>query len=121
MRGKANLRMSRRSILYRLAREARPYYSRIAIAMSIGVLAGVLSIVPPLAFRIIINQVLVPKAGHGPDMHALYFALAITSAALILANVAIYSQTYMTAWSGQHLVARLRVRLFDRMLRLPLE
>ena len=27
----------------------------------------------------------------------------------------------MTAWSGQHLVARLRVRLFDRMLRLPLE
>ena len=113
--------MSRRSILYRLAREARPYYSRIAIAMSIGVLAGVLSVVPPLAFRIIINQVLVPGAGHAPDMHALYFALAITSAALILANLAIYGQTYMTAWSGQHLVARLRVRLFDRMLRLPLE
>jgi subfamily B ATP-binding cassette protein MsbA len=113
--------MSRRSILYRLAREARPYYSRIAIAMSIGVLAGVLSVVPPLAFRIIINQVLVPGTGHTPDMHALYFALGITSAALILSNLAIYGQTYMTAWSGQHLVARLRVRLFDRMLRLPFE
>ena len=37
---------------------------------------------PPLAFRIIINQVLVPPAGHTPDLHALYFALAITSAAL---------------------------------------
>ena len=54
--------MSRRSILLRLVREARPYYPRLAIAMAMGVLAGVLSIVPPLAFRIIINQVLIPTA-----------------------------------------------------------
>ena len=40
--------MSRRDILLRLAREARPYYPRLAIAMAMGVLAGVLSIVPPL-------------------------------------------------------------------------
>jgi subfamily B ATP-binding cassette protein MsbA len=113
--------MSRRSILYRLAREARPYYPRIAIAMAIGVLAGVLSIAPPLAFRIIINQVLVPPPGHAPDLRALYLALGLTSVALILANAAIYAQTYMTAWSGQHLVARLRVRLFERLLRLPLD
>ena len=53
--------MSRRSILLRLVREARPYYPRLAIAMAMGVFAGVLSIVPPLAFRIIINRVLVPR------------------------------------------------------------
>ena len=44
----------------------------------------------------------------------------MTSIALVLANGAIYAQTYLTAWSGQHLVARLRVRLFDRLLNLPL-
>ncbi len=67
--------MSRRSILQRLAREARPYYPRLALAMTLGVLAGVLSIVPPLAFRIIINQVLVPQHGRSPDLNALYLSL----------------------------------------------
>ncbi len=112
--------MSRRSILYRLAREARPYYSRLAVAMAMGVLAGVLSVVPPLAFRIIVNQVLVPAKGVQPDLRALYLSLGLTAVALILANAAIYGQTYLTAWSGQHLVARLRVRLFGRLLNLPL-
>ncbi len=112
--------MSRRSILVRLAREARPYYPRLGLAMAMGVLAGVLSIVPPLAFRIIINQVLVPPHGSAPDLKALYLSLGLTSIALVLANCAIYGQTYLTAWSGQHLVARLRVRLFSRLLSLPL-
>ncbi len=112
--------MSRRSILIRLAREARPYSGRLAIAMTLGVLAGVLTIAPPLAFRIIINQVLVPPPGHPPDLKALYLSLGLTSVALVLANAAIYGQTYLTAWSGQHLVARLRVRLFGRLLNLPL-
>ncbi len=112
--------MNSRSILYRLAREARPYYARLAVAMAMGVLAGVLSIVPPLAFRIIINDVLIPARGHAPDLRALYLALGLTSVALVLGNAAIYGQTYMTAWSGQNLVARLRVRLFARLLNLPL-
>ena len=112
--------MNRRSILYRLAREARPYYPRLGVAMALGVFAGVLSIVPPLSFKIIINQVLIPARGHAPDLRALYLALGLTSVALVLGNAAIYGQTYMTAWSGQNLVARLRVRLFERLLNLPL-
>jgi subfamily B ATP-binding cassette protein MsbA len=112
--------MNSRSILYRLAGEARPYYARLGVAMAMGVLAGVLSIVPPLSFRIIINDVLIPARGHAPNLQALYLALGLTSAALVLANAAIYGQTYMTAWSGQNLVARLRVRLFARLLNLPL-
>ncbi|MGA8534303.1 MAG: ABC transporter ATP-binding protein [Candidatus Tumulicola sp.] len=113
--------MNRRSILHRLAREARPYYPRIAVATLLGALAGVLTLVPPTAFRIIINQVLAPPKGGSPDLHALYAALIITFGALVLSNVAIYCQTYLTAWSGQHLIARLRVRLFDRLLNLPLQ
>lgn len=112
--------MNRRSILYRLAREARPYYARLGVAMAMGVFAGVLSIVPPLSFKIIINDVLIPRSGHAPDLRALYLALGLTSVALVLGNAAIYGQTYMTAWSGQNLVARLRVRLFERLLNLPL-
>ncbi|MBV8152928.1 MAG: hypothetical protein JOY98_00785, partial [Candidatus Eremiobacteraeota bacterium] len=53
--------MSRRSILNRLALEARPYYPRLAIATLLGALAGVLTLVPPAAFREIINRVLAPS------------------------------------------------------------
>jgi ATP-binding cassette, subfamily B, bacterial MsbA len=112
--------MSPRSILQRLAREARPYYQRIVVATLLGTLAGLLTLVPPTAFRIIINQVLAPPKGRAPDLHALYVALILTFGALVLANVATYYQTYLTAWSGQHLIARLRIRLFERLLNLPL-
>ena len=42
-------------------------------------------------------------------------------AALVMSNLAIYFQTYTTAWSGQHLIARIRIRLFERILNLPLD
>jgi ATP-binding cassette, subfamily B, bacterial MsbA len=112
--------VSRRSILQRLAREARPYYPRIFVATLLGTLAGVLTLVPPSAFRIIINRVLAPPRGAAPDVHSLVLALTCTFGALVLANVATYSQTYLTAWSGQHLIARLRIALFERLLNLPL-
>ncbi len=112
--------MTRRTVLRRLAREARPYLPRIVVATLLGALAGVLTVVPPIAFGVIINQVLAPPKGRAPDLHALYVALAGTFGALVLANAATYSQTYLTAWSGQHLVARLRVKLFERLLNLPL-
>ncbi len=112
--------MSRRSTLARLAREARPYYPRIVVAMLLGTLAGVLSLVPPSAFGAIVGRVLAPKAGQRPDIAILYLALIATFAALVLANLATYFQTYLTAWSGQHLIARWRIALFSRMLNLPL-
>jgi ATP-binding cassette, subfamily B, bacterial MsbA len=88
--------------------------------MLLGTLAGVLMLVPPSAFRIIINRVLAPPNGVPPDSHALVLALGVTFLALVLVNVATYSQTYLTAWSGQHLIARLRIALFERLLNLPL-
>jgi subfamily B ATP-binding cassette protein MsbA len=111
--------VTRRAILKRVALEARPYYPRIILATLLGALAGVLTLVPPAAFRVIINRVLA-TGGAPPDMHALTIALVGTFVALILANAATYAQTYLTAWSGQHLVARLRIRLFERVLNLPL-
>jgi subfamily B ATP-binding cassette protein MsbA len=111
--------MERRRILQRLAREAVPYYPRLAVAVVLGTVAGVLALIPPLAFREIVNRVLAPPRGASPDLHVLYVALAGTFVALLCANAATYGQTYLTAWSGQHLIARLRLRLFERLLHLP--
>jgi subfamily B ATP-binding cassette protein MsbA len=110
--------MDRREILRRLGREARPYLGQILPAMLLGTLAGAVVVIPPLAFGQIINHV-VNTPSH-PDMHVLYVALAATFLALVLGNVATYFQVYLTAWSGQHIIAKLRVRLFERVLNLPL-
>jgi subfamily B ATP-binding cassette protein MsbA len=112
--------MDRWPTISRLARESRPYYSRIAIALSLGTLAGMLSLVAPWALGQIVRRVIAPSAGHHPEVRVLYFGLAATFAALILAQIATYAQTYLTAWSGQHLIARWRVALFSRVLNLPL-
>ncbi len=112
--------MTQRETLKRLTREARPYYGRIAIALLLGTLAGVLSLVAPWAFGAIVGRVLAPPPGQAADVHVLYIALGATFAALVLANLATYFQTYLTAWSGQHLIARWRVALFARVLNLPL-
>ncbi|MGH7736448.1 MAG: ABC transporter ATP-binding protein [Candidatus Tyrphobacter sp.] len=110
----------RRATIRRLAREARPYYGRISVALGLGTLAGVLTLVAPWAFGAIIGRVLAPPAGHAPDVRILYFGLGATFVAQIFANLATYFQTYLTAWSGQHLIARWRVALFTRVLNLPL-
>lgn len=112
--------MTRRATIERLAREARPYYGRISVALVLGTLAGVLTLVAPWAFGAIIGRVLAPPPGHAPDVGILYVGLAATFVAQLLANLATYYQTYLTAWSGQHLIARWRVALFTRVLNLPL-
>jgi subfamily B ATP-binding cassette protein MsbA len=109
--------MTRQDTLGRLAREAKPYYPRLIVATLLGTLAGVLTIVPPWAFSQIVNRVLKPVH---PDLGVLYTSLSITLVAMVLANGATYAQTYLTAWSGQHLISRIRVRLFERLLNLPL-
>jgi len=37
-----------------------------------------------------------------------------------IASVATFGQSYLTAWSGQRLIATLRVRLFERTMRMPM-
>jgi subfamily B ATP-binding cassette protein MsbA len=38
----------------------------------------------------------------------------------LISNLATYGQSYLTAWSGQRLIATLRVRLFERTMRMPM-
>jgi subfamily B ATP-binding cassette protein MsbA len=38
----------------------------------------------------------------------------------LVSNLATYGQSYLTAWSGQRLIATLRSRLFERTMRMPM-
>ena len=111
--------MTRREILGRLAAEAKPYFPTLAIALVLSTVAGLLTLVPPLAFRVIINSVLAPPKGAAPDLHVFYLALVGTFASLVLANLSTYGQTYLMTWTGQKVIAHLRQQLFERVLGLP--
>jgi subfamily B ATP-binding cassette protein MsbA len=117
---RSRFHVTRRETIRRLAIESRPYLSRLVVAMLLSLIAGWLTLVPPFAFRIIINDVLAPPRGHTPDLRAFYLALLGTFAALLLANLATYGQTYTLTWTGQRIIRTLRQRLFERVLDLPL-
>lgn len=112
--------MTRRVILRRLAIEAKPFLPRLGLALVLSFVAGLLPLVPPAAFKFIMDDVLVPAKGQAPNIHVLYIALLATFASLVLGNVATYGQTYLTAWTGQRVIARMRQRLFQQLLSLPL-
>ncbi len=102
----------------RLARDARPYYPKLALAVFLGIIGGLTNLVAPWGFGQIINGVITAKH---PDLQILYVMLVLIFTALIAGALATYGQNYLTAWSGQHLIARMRAQLFERILRLPLD
>lgn len=109
------------STLARLAREGRPYYPRLLLAIGLGAINSLLVLVGPWALGVITNRVISPPAGTKPDLHLLYLALAATYASLVLSNFATYGTNYITTWCGQRFLAKLRQGLYDRLLRLPIE
>ncbi|HZZ65478.1 MAG TPA: ABC transporter ATP-binding protein [Candidatus Baltobacteraceae bacterium] len=115
--GKRTVVMTSGKTLSRLARDARPYAPRLLVAIAMGTIGGLTNLVAPWGFGQIINRVI--TARH-PDVHALYAMLMLIFCALIVGALATYGQAYLMAWSGQHLIARMRARLFERVLRLPL-
>lgn len=109
--------MTRSQTLARLARDARPYYPTLLLAMVLGIIGGLSNLVGPWGFNQIINHVITAKH---PDLHLLYVVLFAIFVALMIGALATYGQSYLTAWSGQHLIAKMRSQLFERILRLPL-
>ncbi|MGC2129085.1 MAG: ABC transporter ATP-binding protein [Candidatus Aquilonibacter sp.] len=109
------------STVARLAREGRPYYPRLLVAIGLGAVNSLLVLVGPWALGVITNHVISPPAGTKPDLHLLYFALGATYASLVLSNIATYGTNYITTWCGQRFLAKLRQGLYDRLLRLPIE
>ncbi len=108
--------MTNREVLRRIAREARPYYPRLALSTLLGVISGVLPLSYAFAFGLLNGQVINGKH----DLHLLYVAIGVLFASLTIFNLGSYAQQYLSAWSGQHLVKQLRIRLFERVLNLSL-
>jgi ATP-binding cassette, subfamily B, bacterial MsbA len=117
--------MTEGSTLARLAREGRPYYPRLLLAIGLGALNSLLLLVGPWSLGVIFNRVIGPatnpKGGVAPDLHLLYLALAATYASLVLSNFATYGTSYITTWCGQRFLAGLRQEMYERLLRLPLQ
>jgi subfamily B ATP-binding cassette protein MsbA len=98
-------------------REARPYYPRLALALGFGVIAGLGPLALTKAFPLIIDGVIEnPKHPVG----LLLWVIAGVFVVNLISNLATYGQSYLTAWSGQKLIATLRVRLFERTMRMPM-
>ncbi|HTJ24519.1 MAG TPA: hypothetical protein VMA36_00005, partial [Candidatus Limnocylindria bacterium] len=90
--------------LRRLLREARPYYPRLVVAMLFGVLAGVAPLTLAKVAGYLQSSILVPH----PNWNALVLVIALVIGSQIVGNLAAYGQAYLTAFSGQRMVATLR-------------
>ncbi len=107
----------RRAVIRRLLAEARPYYPRLAVALVLGLIAGLGPLVLSKAFPLVIFGVIKNPA------HPIGLLVGVIVGVFfvnLISNAATYGQSYLTAWSGQRLIANLRVRLFDRTMRMPL-
>jgi subfamily B ATP-binding cassette protein MsbA len=107
----------RKRVAKRLLHEARPYYPRLAIALVLGVIAGIGPLALTKAFDLIIDGV-IKNPKHPTAL--LWYVIAGVFVVNMISNLATYGQGYLTAWSGQRLIATLRVRLFERTMRLPM-
>jgi subfamily B ATP-binding cassette protein MsbA len=105
-------------VLDRLLAEARPYYPRLAVALVLGIIAGVGPLALTKAFPLVIDGVI-----HDPrhPIGLLVWVIVGVFAVNAISSLATYGQSYLTAWSGQRLIAALRVRLFERTMRMPME
>ncbi|HEV2738564.1 MAG TPA: ABC transporter ATP-binding protein [Candidatus Elarobacter sp.] len=100
----------------RLLREARPYYGRLVVGSLFGVLAGVAPITMAKVAEYLQSDVLV----RNPDWDVLALVIGLILVSQIVGNAASYGQAYLTAFSGQKMVATFRARMFDRIARMPL-
>jgi len=102
--------------LRRLLREARPYSGRLVVAMLLGVLAGVAPLTLARVAGLLQAHVLIAR----PELGAVVLIVVLVIGSQLLGNAASYGQGYLTAWSGQRMVASFRARMFDRIVRMPL-
>ncbi|TAM58463.1 ABC transporter ATP-binding protein [bacterium] len=115
--------METKEIVRRLGLEARRYAGRLTAALLLAVLAGLGPLSYAKALNPLFNDVL--GASHGAlsvaqRLNELWIIVALLLAANALAAAAQYGASYLTAWSGQRLIAEMRARLFARIVYFPL-
>jgi ATP-binding cassette, subfamily B, bacterial MsbA len=119
--------VERSEVLRRIFREARPYLGRVAVAMLLGVVAGIaptvllqlpgLLMTRVIHYQPVVNGVTQPTT---TDWGALWLVCGLIFLSQVVGNLAGYGQSYLTAWSGQRMIAHLRARMFDHVNRMSL-
>jgi subfamily B ATP-binding cassette protein MsbA len=109
--------MTARATLARLAHGARPYYLTLLLAIVLGTVGSLTTLVAPYGFGQIMQHVI---ATQQRDLHVLYVMLVVIFIALNAGALATYGQTYLMAWCGQNLIAKMRAQMFARILHMPL-
>jgi ATP-binding cassette subfamily B protein len=104
-----------RAVLRRVWRFAKPYRKLLAGFLAIIVASSLISLVPPLLFREILDQA-IPQSDRGL-LHVL--AALIVAAALADAGLAL-GERYLSARIGEGVIYDLRVSLFDHVQRMPM-
>ncbi len=114
--------------LRRVLAEARPYYGRLAFAMFLGIIAGLAPLalfkLPAIVFSDVIHFKHPGPGGVEIPTQIVWSGVALVALIIfvsqVVGNFAGYAQSYITAWCGQRLIAGLRLRLFDRVNRMPM-
>jgi len=104
-----------RSILRRVWTFARPYRTLIVGFVTIIIVTSLISLVPPLLFRQILDHA-IPDGNRGllNLLAALIVLAAVADAGLALA------ERYLSSRIGEGVIYDLRVSLFDRVQRMPM-
>jgi subfamily B ATP-binding cassette protein MsbA len=119
--------VDRSDVLQRIFREARPYLGRVSLAMLMGVVAGIaptvllqlpgLLMTRVISYQHVVNGITQPTR---VDWGALWLVCGLIFLSQVIGNLAGYGQSYLTAWSGQRMIATLRARMFDHVNRMSL-
>lgn len=98
-----------------LAQLARPYRARIALGVLTLLLATATALAPPYLAKLAIDEGIA-----GGDRTRLWEIVGAFLAIGLLNWGTSYAQTYLTGWTGERMLADLRVRLFRHLQRLSL-
>lgn len=98
-----------------LAALARPYRWRVAGGVATLVLATATALAPPYLAKLAIDQGI-----QDDDLTRLWWIVGALLVAGLLNWGSSYAQTYLTAWTGERMLADLRNRLFRHLQRLSL-
>ncbi len=107
-------RTSRRR-LATLARLTAPYKGRTALALGSLLAATATGLVPPYLAKLAIDDGIRKN-----DLHALSVIVVLFLLAGIANWATSYAQTYFTGWTGERILADLRIKLFKHLQRLSL-
>lgn len=103
------------SHLWRILQLGRPYRSRLVLAILMGMAASALYLVFPLGLKVLIDTVLT-----GTDARTLNL-LALGLLALFLTQAVVtFFGNYLLDWTGERIIADLRLRLYTHLHRLSL-